>query len=234
MLKILTNRVIKGLGREQYKLDKSISSLDLCIILFKKYFQSLRGLWFKIFLRSSQGILFIGRRTDIKFRHKISFGKSVTIGDGVCINALSKKGIYFGDNVTVLSGTVIDCTGVFGNLGEGLIIGDNVGIAQNVFIQVRGFVNIGRDVIIGPNVSIFSENHIFDDDKIPIRKQGVSRKGVTIGEGVWIGTRSIILDGVNVGTNSIIAAGSVVNKDVPDFAIVGGVPAKILKYRKLK
>ena len=232
MLKILTNRAIKSLGRENYKLDKSITSLELSIVIIQKFFQSLRGFWLKLFLKSSKGILFVGRGTDIRHLHKISFGKSVTIGDGVSIYALSKKGIYFGDNVTILSGSIIDCTGVLENLGEGLIIGDNVGIAQNVFIQVRGDVKIGRNVIIGPNVSIFSENHIFDDFKIPIRKQGVSRKGVTIEEGVWVGTRSIILDGVNIGCNSIIAAGSVVITNVPDFAIVGGVPAKILKYRK--
>ena len=64
--------------------------------------------------------------------------------------------------------------------------------------------------------------------------QGEIRKGVTIEDGVWLGTRVIILDGVTVGKNSIVAAGSIVNKDVPPYTIVGGIPAKIIKNRKEK
>jgi len=117
-------------------------------------------------------------------------------------------------------------------MGEGLLIGNNVGIAQNCFIQVRGFVEIGDNVIMGPNVSIFSENHNSDDSDLPINMQGETRKGVKIENGVWIGTRAVILDGVKIGKNSIVAAGSVVTKDVPEFAIVAGVPAKVIKLRK--
>ena len=62
--------------------------------------------------------------------------------------------------------------------------------------------------------------------------QGETRKGVKIENGVWIGTRAVILDGVKIGKNSIVAAGSVVTKDVPEFAIVAGVPAKVIKLRK--
>ena len=131
-----------------------------------------------------------------------------------------------------MSGTIIECTGVLSNLGEGLKIGNNVGIAQNCFIQVRGEVIIEDNVIFGPNVSVFSENHNFDNPELPVNVQGVNRKGVTIESGVWIGTRSIILDGVTVGKNSIVAAGSVVNKNVLPYAIVGGVPAKLIKMRK--
>lgn len=62
--------------------------------------------------------------------------------------------------------------------------------------------------------------------------QGEDRKGVYIESGVWIGTRAVILDGVRIGKNSIVAAGSIVNKDVPPYSIVGGIPAKVIKYRK--
>jgi len=85
---------------------------------------------------------------------------------------------------------------------------------------------------MGPNVSIFSENHVFDNPDLPVSLQGETRKGVLIEEGVWIGTRAIILDGVTVGKNSIVAAGSIVNKDVLPYSIVGGVPVKVLKFRK--
>ncbi len=185
----------------------------------------------KIFLKNSKGILFVGRNCKIRFKHKIELGKTVQIGDNVEINALSLHGIKIGNNVSIHSNTIIECTGVINDLGEGLEIGNNVGISQNCFIQIRGKVSIGNNVIFGPGVSIFSENHIFEDLDIPINLQGVNRKGVEIQDGVWIGTRAIILDGVVVGKNSIIAAGSVVNKDVEPNSIVGGVPAKLIKMR---
>ena len=159
-------------------------------------------------------------------------GKTVTIGNYVQINALSREGIVIGDNVSILNNTIIECTGVIRNMGEGLVIGSNVGIAQNCFIQVRGRVMIGNDVIFGPGVYLFSENHNFDNPDLPVSSQGETRKGVMIDDGVWIGTRAVILDGVKIGRNSIVAAGSVVNKDVPPYAIVAGVPAKIIKERK--
>ena len=108
-----------------------------------------------------------------------------------------------------------------------------MGIAQNCFIQVRGKVIIGNKVIFGSGVSIFSESHNFDDPDLPVSVQGETRKGVIVEDGVWVCTRAIILDDVTIGKNSIVAAGSIVNKDVPPYTIVGGVPAKIIKCRKM-
>jgi len=185
----------------------------------------------QIYLKES-GVLFVGRNCKLKHCNKIIFGKTIIIGDNVNINALSKHDIKVGNNFSLGANSIIECTGVIRNMGEGLLIGNNVGIAQNCFIQVRGFVEIGDNVIMGPNVSIFSENHNSDDSDLPINMQGETRKGVKIENGVWIGTRAVILDGVKIGKNSIVAAGSVVTKDVPEFAIVAGVPAKVIKLRK--
>jgi acetyltransferase-like isoleucine patch superfamily enzyme len=66
---------------------------------------------------------------------------------------------------------------------------------------------------------------------LPIRHQGVSRKGIKIGKNCWIGSKVTVLDGVTIGTGSIIAAGSVVTKSFPENSIIGGVPAKLLKTR---
>ncbi len=230
----LINKVIGWLGKDNYALDNSISKYEIFIIVCAKICCLCRGLFLKPWFQRSKGLLFIGKRCKIKFLHNISAGKSLTIGDNVEINALSKSGISLGNNVTILRNTIIECTGVFRNLGEGLIVGNNVGLAQNCFIQVRGRVLIGDNVIFGPGVSIFSENHRFDDPELPVSVQGETRKGVIVEDGVWVGARAVILDGVKVGKNSIIAAGSIVNKDVPPYTIVGGVPAKILKNRKVK
>ena len=234
MIKNILNKIISYLGRNDYKIDNHLTTLDLVKYFSLLFFSLLRGVIIKFKLKKCNGLLFVGKRCKILFCNKISIGRTIRIGDNVEINALSKKGIQIGNNVSILSNTIIECTGVLRSLGEGLVIGNNVGISQNCFIQVRGNVNIGNNVIMGPNVSIFSENHNFTNPDLPVNIQGESRKGVIIEDGVWIGTRSVILDGVKIGENSIIAAGSIVNKDVPPFTIFGGVPAKLIKNRKLK
>jgi acetyltransferase-like isoleucine patch superfamily enzyme len=223
--------LIRKLGRHNYVIDKAIGNIDLINIATEKSIQILRGFYLKLFLHESMGIVFLGKRSKIKYCNKISLGKTVIIGDNIEINALSKQGIKIGNNFTIRRNSIIECTGVIRNLGEGLEIGNNVGISQNCYIQVRGFVKIGNNVIFGPNVSIFSENHNFSSNSMFINEQGEIRKGVSIEDGVWIGSGSIILDGVTIGTNSIIAAGSVVNKNVPPNSIFGGVPAKFIKAR---
>jgi len=227
----LVNKVIRKLGKSDYSIDKSITTTDLFQIVRTRLAMLLRGFALKLFLKESKGIIFLGKRTKILHKHKISCGWSLTIGDNVEINALSKKGIIIGNNVSILRNTIIECTGVIREIGEGLLIGNDVGIAQNCFIQVRGNVQIGSHVIFGPNVSIFSENHNYKQRDVPIMNQGATRKGVVIEDDVWIGTRTTILDGVHIGKGAIIAAGSIVNKNVEPYSIVGGVPAKFIKYR---
>lgn len=232
MIKRITNLIINKLGRNGYHIDSSLSNCQVIRELYMRFIQLIRGYCIRPFLGKSKGILFLGRKVRFRALSKISFGRSTIIGDYVEINALSKNGVQFGNNVSILKNTIIECTGVIRNLGEGLVIGNNVGIAQNCFIQVRGKVIIKDNVILGPGVSIFSENHVFENPELPVSVQGETRIGVVIEEGVWIGTRATILDGVTIGKNSVVAAGAVVNKDVPDYAIVGGVPAKIIKLRK--
>lgn len=225
------NKIIQKLGKEDYEVDASMSGRDIMIILWEKGLSMIRGLWLRLWLKKSKGIIFVGRRCKIRHCNKIRTGKMILISDNVEINALSKQGIVLGDNVSIHRNTIIECTGVIRELGEGLVIGNNVGIAQNCFIQVRGFVSIGSNVMFGPNVSIFSENHGFENTEVPMIKQATIRKGVVIEDDVWLGTQSVILDGVTIGKGSIVAAGAIVNISVPPYSIVAGVPAKIIKSR---
>ena len=112
----------------------------------------------------------------------------------------------------------------------GCELGDNSGIG--VKCHLHGKVIIGNDVIMGPECIFYTRNHRFDRIDVPMRIQGdLPEEPIVIGDDVWIGTRVIVLPGVRIGSHSIIGAGAVVSKDVPDYAIVGGVPAKIIKYR---
>ena len=122
-----------------------------------------------------------------------------------------EKGAYFGD-------------------GSQIEIGDNSGIGVNC--QVCGPVKIGDNVMMGPGVIILTINHKYDRLDVPMLEQGHKPpEPVTIGDDVWIGTRAIILPGISVGKGAIIGAAAVVTKDVPEYAIVCGNPAQVVKYR---
>ena len=110
-------------------------------------------------------------------------------------------------------------------------LGDYSGIG--IRAQINGKVIIGNDVMMGPDVCIYARNHAFDRTDIPMDRQGFApEQPVIIGDDVWIGARVIILPGVHIGTGAILGAGAVVTKDVPDYAVVGGNPARVLKMRK--
>jgi len=120
----------------------------------------------------------------------------------------------------------------FGN-GRNLEIGNEVGISSNCKILNRP-LKIGNYVMIGEETFILGGAHNFDRTDIPIGKQGHAENvPLIIEDDVWIGVRVLILPGCkHIGTGVIIGAGAVVTKDIPDYAIVGGNPAKVIKYRK--
>lgn len=108
-------------------------------------------------------------------------------------------------------------------------VGDNSEFGQRCLIHSG--VTIGNDVIMGPDVKIYTRNHIFTSISEPIRVQGKKSSNTAIGNDVWIGANSLIMSGVRINDHAIVAAGSIVTKDVPKYAIVGGNPAKVIKYR---
>lgn len=108
-------------------------------------------------------------------------------------------------------------------------IGDFSEVGSNCIIQSNTF--IGSNVIMGPDVKIYTKNHRYDSIDIPIKDQGHTEEKTVIGSDVWLGANVIIMPGVTIGNHVIVAAGAVVTKDIPDLAIVGGVPAKVLKFR---
>ena len=114
---------------------------------------------------------------------------------------------------------------------RGISIGKNVGINEWVFIDGYGGVCIGDNVLIAHGASIVSEDHGINDLEIPIRDQIKVAAKVTIGNDVWIGMGAKILKGVTVGKGAVVGAGAVVTRDIPEYAVVAGIPARIIKFR---
>lgn len=116
-------------------------------------------------------------------------------------------------------------TPIYINYGKNLKIGKNVFINFNCTFLDLGGITIEDDVLIGPKVSLITENHPLN----PEQRQGLICNPILIKKNAWIGANATILPGVTIGENAIVAAGAVVSKDVPDNAIVGGIPAKMIK-----
>lgn len=126
-----------------------------------------------------------------------------------------------GSNINIEKGAIFDKT---------VEIGDNSGIGINC--KLYGKVIIGDNVMMGPEVFIYTGNHNFSDISRPMNQQGFSEeKPVVIGDDVWIGSRVTILPGVIIGNGVVIGASSIVTKDIEDYAIVAGNPAKKVKSR---
>ncbi|MDR7119377.1 acyltransferase [Rheinheimera soli] len=113
--------------------------------------------------------------------------------------------------------------------GKNIKMGSGCRINENVYLEK---VTLGNDVLIAPHVSILSRMHAFDRTDVPISQQGYSEElEVIISDDVWIGRNAVVLPGVTIGRGAIVGAGAVVTRSVPDFAIVAGVPAKIIRFR---
>jgi acetyltransferase-like isoleucine patch superfamily enzyme len=154
-----------------------------------------------------------------RFFHKR--GKGSSIRRSVRLDVLPFNNFVLGDN------SVIEdfCT-INNGVGD-LIIGRNTLIGMgNVII---GPVTIGNDVIFAQNIVASGLNHGYQDISMPIHRQPVTTAPIIIGDNCWIGANSVITAGVTIGRHCVIAAGSIVTKDVPDYTIMAGNPARALK-----
>lgn len=117
------------------------------------------------------------------------------------------------------------------NSGRRLTVGDDVDFATGCIITTDGGVTIGDRVLIGYGAKIISRNHAVPGSRGRIFGAGHVARPVTVENDVWIGAQAVILPGVTVGEGAVIAAGAIVTKSVPPFAIVAGTPARILQMR---
>jgi acetyltransferase-like isoleucine patch superfamily enzyme len=154
----------------------------------------------------TNGLIFFGPHLQLQIgrRGTIRFGRFVWIGDG----------------------TKIRCH-------EGVVeIGEKTVIGQECTISAYQRVQIGEQCVIADRAMFIDFDHGVAEVERPIRVQGIYKRDTVVGSNVWIGYGACVLRGVRVGDNSVIGTNAVVTKDVPANAVVGGVPAKMIRMRE--
>ncbi len=158
----------------------------------------------------------------------LRLGENCFIGDRVVLYERHGGGkIELGDRVEIYRDSTLE-TGRNGKI----IIGSESSVHPGCHIYSYAQpIIIGKGVMIAANCALYSYNHSIEKGKT-IREQGIQSEGpIIIGDEAWLGVMVTVLDGVTIGKGAVVAAGSVVTRDVPDYAVVAGVPAKILKMR---
>ena len=149
----------------------------------------------------------------------------VNIGEGVHLRCPGNA------TIEIEEGTLINPYCIL-RADQGRIkIGEKSSLQYHTTIYGTGGVEIGAKTRISAHVLILSTIHRYGKTDIPIVQQGITGKGITIGSDVWIGAGAVILDGIKIGSHSIVGAGSVVTKDVPEYCLVGGNPARVIAKR---
>lgn len=115
--------------------------------------------------------------------------------------------------------------------GGVLRVGSRTTINEDAIIGCTDSITIGADCMLAPRVYLLDVDHEFSSLDVPISSQGYRTSPVVIGDDVWIGAYAVILKGVRIGKGAVVAAHSVVTKDVPEYAVVGGVPARVIAER---
>ena len=170
---------------------------------------------------------FVTSRLKGGFKH---FGTSTLLAPGVKI--MSPQNISIGNKSSIMSHCIIETCAVNDNKPR-LEIGDNVSVGEYTHITCANKVTIGDGVLTGRFVLITDNSHGKSTKNVantaPLAREIHSNGPVHIGENVWIGDKVTILPNVTIGKGCIIAANAVVTKDIPEYSVAAGVPAKVIK-----
>ena len=188
---------------------------------------ALRALLYRLILHM-EGVAAIESGVRLRYASHIRLGRGAYLDQGVYLHA-TPAGIEIGRGSFVMHGAVLHVYN-FRRLPHAFIkIGQDSLIGEYNVLRGQGGITIGDRVYTAPLVQILAVNHNFDDPARPMVEQGITAQGVVIEDDVWIGAGAVITDGVRVGRGAVVAAGAVVTSDVPPRAVVGGVPARVLR-----
>jgi acetyltransferase-like isoleucine patch superfamily enzyme len=169
-----------------------------------------------------------GQNVVLRHPHKVRIGDDVVVDDLVVLDAKGEHnaGITIGDGVFLGRGTILSCKDGDIELGDHT----NVGFHSEIFSGSR--VVVGRHGLFAAYTYLVGGGHDFERAEVPVIEQGRSSRGITLHEDVWLGTGAKVLDGVQIGKHVVVGANAVVNGDLPDGVIAGGVPARVIRKRE--
>ena len=225
------DRLLRIAGKDNFQIDPSIG---MCYILrqcWKYGRMMIRGRFFSLGYKNISKSVFVGEKVKVIEKRKLSIGEKTKIQDGVYIDALSRNGVQLGRRVVIGRNSRIECTGGLQSIGKGIRIGDRTTFGNDCSFGAAGGIEIGEDVVVGQFVRFHSENHNFSDMTKLISEQGVTHKGIKIGNNCWIGAGAVFLDGSELGNGCVVGANAVVTKRFPDNVVIAGVPAKVITKR---
>lgn len=223
--------LLKIAGKDNFDIDPNVGTGYILRLCWKYGLMMLRGKIIAIFHKQIASDIFVGGHVTLYEKRKLQIGSKTKIHDRCKIDALSTNGVVIGNHVVLGERTCIECTGSLQNLGKGVVIGNRSTFATDCFFGAAGGIEIGEDVMVGQYVRFHSENHRYDNVNTLINRQGVTHKGIKIGNNCWIGAGAIFLDGAKIGDGCVVAANTVVTKKFGDDFIIAGVPAKVIKKR---
>jgi len=188
---------------------------------------ALRKVLYPTLLGSCGRNVVFGQNVVLRHPHKIHIGDNVVIDDNCLVDAkgTANRGIHLGNGVFVGRNTILSCKDGDIDIAEGA----NIGFNCELFSASR--VIVGRNVLIAAYAYLIGGDHDFSDPETPVLNQSRTSKGVSIGDGAWLGAGAKVLDGVTVGAHAIIGAGAVVRADVEANAVAVGVPARVVSSR---
>lgn len=175
-----------------------------------------------------EGVAAIEDGVRLRFAGNLRLGRGSYLDHGVYIHACP-GGVSIGAGSMVMKNAILHVYNFRGLPRSGIFIGARSLVGEGCILRGQGGVTIGDDVYLGTLVQILAVNHVFDDTRRPISQQGITAAGISVGDGAWIGSGAIILDGVRVGRNAVVGAGAVVTKDVPDYCVAVGNPARVVR-----
>lgn len=222
--------MLSWLKGRPFAVDRRIPPTVLFVILLRRVIWLIRGVVKTTLLQARPSLVFMGPSVRLRNARMCTFGRGTTLEAGVLIDGLSTEGIHLGANVTIGAYSQLRASTV-SNVGRGLRFRNNSSCEAYSFIGAAAWIEIGENVIMGQHVSFHAENHIFENIDMPIRLQGVTRLGITIDDDCWIGANVVFLDGCHIGRGCVVAAGAVVRGEVAPYSIIGGIPAKLIRFR---
>ena len=188
----------------------------------------LRGIFYRfIFKKIGKGVLF-GKSVCIRHPYKISIGDNAIIDENVMLDAkgIDNNGITIGEGVFLGRNTIISCKN-----GD-VVLHPRVNLGFNSYIVSLNNVEVGENTLFAAYTYVIGGGHVPEEIYVPLKDQNTHGIGIKIGRDCWLGAKSMVMDGCNIGDYCIIGAGAIVTKNIPDYSVAVGMPARVVKDRR--